>query len=47
MNKLEDVNPAHLPWLEDYSIKYTDNYMYKIFNINDKEKEYIENFIKK
>ena len=45
MNKLEDVNPAHLPWLEDYSIKYTDNDMYKIFKITDEEKDFIKKFL--
>ena len=46
MNKLEDVNPAHLPWLEDYSRKYTNDYMYKIFKITDEEKDFIKKFLK-
>ena len=45
MNKLEDVNPAHLPWLEDYNIKYTDDVMYKIFKITDEEKDFIKKFL--
>ena len=45
MNKLEDVNPAHLPWLEDYKIKYTDDDMYKIFKITDEEKYFIKKFL--
>ena len=46
MNKLGDVNPAHLPWLEDYNIKYTDDDMYKIFKITDEEKDFIKTFLK-
>lgn len=45
MNKLEDVNPAHLPWLEDYSRKYTNDDMYKIFKIKDEEKDFIKKFL--
>lgn len=44
-NKLGDVNPAHLPWLEDYSRKYTDDDMYKIFKITDEEKYFIKKFL--
>ena len=45
MNKLGDVNPAHLPWLEDYRRKYTDDDMYKIFKITDEEKYFIKKFL--
>ena len=47
MNKVRalDVNPAHLPWLEDYNIKYTDDDMYKIFKIKDEEKDFIKKFL--
>ena len=45
MNKLGDVNPAHLPWLEDYTRKYTDDDMYKMFKITDEEKYFIKKFL--
>lgn len=41
-----DVNPAHLPWLGDYTHEWTDEDLYKFFNISDEETKIIENFIK-
>ena len=45
MNKIGDINPAHLPWLEDYNRKYTDDDMYRIFNITYEEYYFIIIFL--
>lgn len=46
MNKCGDLNPAHLPWLENYTEEWTENKLYKLFNITEEEKIKIEQYIK-
>ena len=45
MFKLEDTNPAHLPYLDDYTHEWTDEKLYELFNITEKEKNIISKFI--
>jgi hypothetical protein len=42
MFKLEDTNPAHLPYLDDYTKEWTDERLYKLFDITEEEKKIIE-----
>lgn len=39
-------NSADVPYLNDYSKEWTNEKLYKIFNITDKEKEFIEKEIR-
>lgn len=43
---MKDNQIAHLPWLDDYTHKWTDDELYKKFNITDKQRKTIEKYIK-
>lgn len=45
MYKCNDINPAHLPYLDDYTHEYTNEELYEIFNITEEEKKIIEKVI--
>lgn len=45
MYKIKDTNPAHLPWLDDYTHKWTNEDMYRIFDITKKERQFIEKLL--
>ena len=47
MFKLEDTNPAHLPYLDDYTKEWTDERLYKLFDINSDEQNLIDETIEK
>lgn len=42
MFKIEDTNPAHLPYLDDYTKEWTDEKLYKLFDITEKDKKVIK-----
>ena len=42
----QHIQDSRLPFLDNYKHKITDEEMYKLFNLNDKEIEYIENYKK-
>ena len=42
MFKLEDTNPAHLPYLDDYTKEWTNERLYKLFNITEDDKKVIK-----
>ena len=44
---LKDNQITHLPWLGDYSHKWTDEMLYKHFNISNEDRKVIENTINK
>lgn len=41
MFNVGDTNPAHLPYLEDYTKEWTDEMLFKLFNITEKDKDII------
>lgn len=43
---MNDTNPAHLPFLGDYTNPWTNEKLYKLFNITDEERKKIEEIIK-
>lgn len=40
----QHIQPQVLPFLNNYKHEITDEEMYKLFNLTDKEIEYIKNF---
>lgn len=42
MYNIKDTNPAHLPYLDDYTKPWTDERLYKLFNITKEDKEVID-----
>lgn len=42
---VNDTNPAHLPWLGDYTKHWSDDDLYEFFDISDDEKDIINSFI--
>lgn len=43
IGKLKEINPAHLPYLGDYTHPWTDDMLYKYFGLTDDEIKTIEN----
>lgn len=44
LRNMKDRNPAHLPYLRDYTKEWTDEDLFEYFNITEDERKIIESF---